>query len=120
MFFQCARQHCCSLLPLLARNQCRCEGHRGRPGQQGHLDQQDRKAHRAYKAPLEWRDLWGRKENQAKQAPLVQLVPKERSDQRAVEGKVVLPGLAEKLVLRAPWALPALKGSKAPQVKKAR
>ena len=119
MFFQYARRCCCSLLQLLAQNQCKCRGHRGRPGQQAHLDQQDRKAHPAYKAPLEWRDLWGRKVNQAKQAPLVQLVLKERSDQRAAEGKVVLPGLVEKLVLQVPWALPALKGSKAPRVKKA-
>jgi hypothetical protein len=120
VFFQCARQHCCSLLLLLARNPCRCRGHRGRPGQQAHLDQQDPKAHLAHKAPLEWQDLWGRKENQVNQAPLVQLVPKERSDQRAAEGKVALPALGAKLVLRAPWALPALKGSKAAQVKKAR
>ena len=112
MFFRCARQHCCSLSPPLAPNQYKCRDHRGRPGQQAHLDRQGHKARLGYKAPLEWRGPWGRKENQVNQAPLGQLVPKERSDQRAAAGKVVLLGLVEKLVLRAPSVPPALKGSK--------
>lgn len=106
-------------MPLLARNQCRCKGHPGRLGQQAHLDQQDRRAHQAHKAPPEWRDLWGHKVTRANRAPWVQLVPKERSDPRADAAKVVPRDLVEKLVRRAPSAPQALKVSKASLVKKA-
>lgn len=105
-------------MPLLARSQCRCRDHQGRPGPRAHLDRQGHKARLGCKAPLEWPGPWGPKENQAKQAPVVQLVPKERSDRPVAEGRVVLPGLVEKRVLRAPWARPVRKGNKVPLVKK--
>ena len=105
---------------LLAQNQCRCRDHRGRPGQQAHLGRQARKARLGYKVPLGLLGPWGRKENQAKRALVVQLVLKERSDQPADEGKVVLLGLVEKLVLRAPSDLLAPKANKASKVKKVR
>jgi hypothetical protein len=51
---------------------------------------------------------------------VVLLVLKERSDQPADAGKVVLRGLVEKLVLRAPSDPPAPKGNKVSKVKKGR
>ena len=105
---------------LLARNQGRCRDHRVRPGQRAHLDRQARKARLGYKAPLGRLGPWARKENQAKRAPVVQLVLKERSDQPVDEGKVVLLDLGEKLVLRAPSDLLAPKANKASKVKKVR